>query len=141
MKLDLRIQGKFSIQQAIKIEQIAKSIRYSFTDFIQELSEPHKSNLDWWVEGPASRNTFSSPLFHYCCCLVLVQNFLDEKTHISLIIVDSRAFKQILKDVLHNYGESTPVIFQNELKKDLKTNLKILVLYQLIKCIVLSLEQ
>ena len=124
MKLDLRIQGKFSIQQATKIEQIAKSIRHSFTDFIRELSEPHKSNLDWWVEGPASRNTFSSPLFHYCCSLVLVQNYLDEKIYISEIIVDSRAFKQIVKDVLDNYGESTPVIFQNKRKKDLKTNLK-----------------
>ena len=65
--LDLRSECKFSPKDSVLYNQIAIAIRQKFIKFIKELSIPNKTSLDWWVEAPASKDSGSSFLFHYCC--------------------------------------------------------------------------
>jgi hypothetical protein len=76
--------------------RVADRVRGEFTDAVVAASLPHGDDLDWWVESPSSRNTFSSPLFHHCCCLALVAELWDQEEEIDLIRVDSSAMAAIL---------------------------------------------
>jgi glycosyltransferase involved in cell wall biosynthesis len=103
--LDLRFNGKLSP----KINQIFNRISYQnrseFNDMVTVLSQPHKDNLDWWAQGPASRNTFSSPFFHYYCSIVLILNLIEDKLFIPKeIIVDSSKLKAIITNILDDFG-------------------------------------
>ena len=80
--------------------QIAIDIRKPFTDLIESISKQHAKNIDWWVSSPASRNTLVSPLFHYCCCIALLQKLIQKKEPVPEIITDSKAFKRIIEDYL-----------------------------------------
>ena len=77
--LDLRWNGKLPENYGQIFNEIAYLIRKEFVELIEQLSSNMSNNLDWWVEGPASRNYFSSPLFHYCCSLVLLEKLEAEK--------------------------------------------------------------
>ena len=72
--LDLRWNGKLPENYGQIFNEIAYLIRKEFIELIEQLSSNMSNNLDWWVEGPASRNYFSSPLFHYCCSLIFIEN-------------------------------------------------------------------
>ena len=76
-KLDLRFEGKLDSETSLLFNTISNEKRSGFNNFIAELSEPNIGNVDWWLEGPASRNTLSSPLFHRYCCLFLVLNLIE----------------------------------------------------------------
>ena len=67
------------------------------------------NNLDWWIEGPASRNYFSSPLFHYCCSFVLLEKLATQKKIPKRVIVDSKAFCKILKTWINDNGYNLQV--------------------------------
>ena len=96
-------------KHAVLFNQIAGNIRKSFTDAIGVVSKGHSENIDWWVSSPASRNTFASPLFHYCCCLALLQELIRLHEPIDEIRTDSRAFKKILERYLASQGASVKV--------------------------------
>ena len=96
MIIDLRYKGELPVNIATIYNQIADSSRSSFNQMISEVSEPFKSNLDWWLEGPASRNTLVSPLFHYYISIKLIIELTKSNQNISEILVDSQAIKQIL---------------------------------------------
>ncbi|MCK4830474.1 hypothetical protein KA005_82920, partial [bacterium] len=46
----------------------------------------------------------TSPLFHYCCCIALLQELIRKKEPVSEIITDSRAFKKVIEDYLTGQG-------------------------------------
>ena len=100
MKLYFTADAKIDPEHSVLFNQVAINIRESFVDAVESLSRQNKDSIDWWVSSPASRNTFASPLFHYCCCLVLLQELIRRKEPVSKIITDSRAFKKILEDYL-----------------------------------------
>jgi hypothetical protein len=102
-KLDLRFEGKLDSETSLLFNTISNEKRSGFNNFIAELSEPNIDNVDWWLEGPASRNTLSSPLFHRYCCLFLVLNLIENnKFNYKAIIIDSEEFKQTLSQVLND---------------------------------------
>ena len=109
MKLDLTFNGKIDPQYARLFNQIAVNIQKPFTELINSVSRQHAKSIDWWVSSPASRNTFVSPLFHYCCCIALLQELIRKKEPVSGIITDSKAFKKILEDYLAGQGVSIKV--------------------------------
>lgn len=109
MKLDFTFQGKIDPKYARMFNQIAVNLHKPFTDLIDSISRQHAKSLDWWVSSPASRNTFVSPLFHYCCCIALLQELIGEKEPVSEIITDSRAFKKILREYLAGQGVNARV--------------------------------
>jgi hypothetical protein len=109
--LDLRFNGKLNREVNNLFNQISNKKRSSFNDVVSELSEPHINNIDWWVEGPASRNTYSSPFFHRYCCFFLVDSLIDSGGfRYGEIIVDSEEFAKLLKQLLSNKGQFKTVI-------------------------------
>ena len=95
--LDLRWHGKLPDNYGQVFDEIAYLIRKEFIELIEQVSSSMNNNLDWWIEGPASRNFFSSPLFHYCCSLVLLDKLASQKNLSRLILVDSKAFYALVK--------------------------------------------
>ena len=81
MKLDLRFNARMHTQFVEIFNNISFSNRNHFNDFIDFISRPLIDNIDWWVESPASRNTYASPLFHYFCCINLILNVFNEPTN------------------------------------------------------------
>jgi hypothetical protein len=110
MKLDLTFNGKIDPQCTRLFNQIAIDIRKPFIDIFGSISRQNEDSLDWWVSSPASRNTLASPLFHYCCCIALLQELIRANEHFTEIITDSRAFKKILEDYLAKQGVNARVI-------------------------------
>ncbi len=117
MQLDLRFNGELDKSIALIYNKIADNSRESFNKMISEIAKPFKHNLDWWFEGPASRNTLVSPLFHYYVSFNLVIQLVENEQYINDILVDSLAFSKILKKYLKT--EKKFVNVRNE--KDLKT--------------------
>ena len=109
MALYFTADAKIDPEYSVLFNRIAVDIRESFTDFIDSISKQHGKSLDWWVSSPASRNTFVSPLFHYCCCIALLQELIRKKEPVSEIIADSRAFKKIIVDYLAKQGVNARV--------------------------------
>ena len=103
--LDLRFNGKFDKDISLLFNQISNESRVSFNDIVSVLSELHINSIDWWVEGPASRNIGSSPFFHRYCCLFLVISLIDDgKFKYEEVIVDSKEFGDIIEQILADKG-------------------------------------
>ena len=107
--LDLRWHGKLPIDLGQTFDEIAYQIRRDFNLLIDQASLNLSNNLDWWIEGPASRNYFSSPLFHYCCSFVLLEKLATQKKIPKRVIVDSKAFCKILKTWINDNGYNLQV--------------------------------
>jgi len=139
--LDLRWNGDLPKDLGKDYDKIAYSIRPEFNFFIENISKSLSDNLDWWIEGPASRNIFSSPLFHYCCSLKLLEDLDFQKKIPKLILVDSKEFQRIINDWFYNRKikveiQQLPKINESNLKKyfgwilrPVKSSLKLLKLY------------
>jgi len=125
MKLYFTDDKKIDLEHSVLFNQIAIDIHKPFTDVIDSISRQNKESLDWWVSSPASRNTFTSPLFHYCCCIALLQELIKANEHFTDIITDSRAFKKIIKDYLGKQGVSARVtLAQLPVKQRLKERVR-----------------
>ncbi len=109
MKLYFTTDAKINSEHSVLFNQIAVDIRKPFTYLIESISKQHAKSIDWWVSSPASRNTIASPLFHYCCCLALLQKLIQKKESVSEIITDSRALKKIIEDYLTKQGINAKV--------------------------------
>ena len=95
--LDLRWHGKLPEKYGKTFDNIAYLIRNEFIDLIDQASSGLHDNLDWWIEGPASRNYFSSPLFHHCCSLALLEQLATQEELPKIVYVDSNAFYDVLQ--------------------------------------------
>ena len=123
--LDLCFHGTLDPEISDILQKISYSLRSEFNDFIAEISDPNKNNLDWWVQGPASRNTYSSPLFHYYTTLHLLSHLgKDNNLLFKEIIVDSPAFKEIVNVLLIDIGaKECKVSSKNRFRGTIKNNL------------------
>jgi hypothetical protein len=120
--LDITFHGKLSSNISFKLNKIATEKRDEFNEFISIISRPNIDNLDWWVEGPASRNTYSSPLFHYFCVFYLLKKIIDtNKFNYVEIILDSSSFAKVVEDLLI---KSEIFNCKVKVKKSLPTSLK-----------------
>ena len=95
--LDIRFNGKLNSDISLLFNKISHEKRADFNEFVTSISKPNINNLDWWVQGPASRNTYGSPLFHYYCVLFLIHHLIQEKRFLfEGVIVNSLSFKVIV---------------------------------------------
>jgi len=102
--LDLRFKGKLNQNVSVVFNQVSLGQRQAFTDLISKISLPHKDNLDWWVQGPASRNTFASPLFHNYCLLFLIHHLIKEGDFsYKKLLVDSELLREIIEKILSSH--------------------------------------
>jgi len=109
MKLYFTADTKIDPEHSTLFNRVAVEIRDSFVDAVESISRQHTKSINWWVSSPASRNTLASPFFHYCCCLTLLQELIREKEPVNEIIIDSKAFKQIIEDYLAKQGVNARV--------------------------------
>jgi len=137
--LDLKINGNLKAEYLSLYNKIANDIRPNYTSLVEDISEGYHYNLDWWVSTPVSRNTYSSPLFHYCCSLVLLQELLKNNEPISIIITDSKALKSILKSYFRQQNYPIRVHLSLTLKHRIKKQLA--PIYNILKTPVLHILQ
>jgi hypothetical protein len=124
--LDFRFNGKLNSEISYLFNKISNENRANFNEFVALISRPHTFNLDWWTEGPASRNTYSSPLFHYYCVLNLIIH-LDKEFFFTFneIIVDSPPFVLITEQLLNNLNiENCKVSLEKNFKASIKKYFK-----------------
>lgn len=124
MKIYFTADAKIDPQYSLLFNQIAIEIRKNFTDVIESISAQHAESITWWVSSPASRNTFASPFFHYCCCLVLLERLLRANVPVDEIVTDSKAFRKIIETYLVRQDVHCKVVLA---KKSAKQFLKALV--------------
>lgn len=99
--LDLRFHGSLPSSLCAEFEEVAYSCRGPFNDMVMRLSAPNMSNLDWWVQGPASRNTFASPFFHNFCSLNFVRHLVAQRRfNFGIVMVDSPGAKKAIESIL-----------------------------------------
>ena len=105
--LDFRFKGSFDPEIAVIFNQISYDFRSNFNEIVSTLSRPFIGDLDWWVEGPASRNTFASPLYHNLCCLLLVEYLIKNKMFCySQVLVNNSAVQKILIQLFKDFDIS-----------------------------------
>ena len=124
--LDIRFHGKLTSDVSLQFNKIANEKRSDFNDFIAEISRPHIENLDWWVEGPASRNTYSSSLFHNFCAMHLLNHLIQDKCFsYDIVIVDSPHLAFAIESLLRKLSiKQCKVICKNSFKDNLKRYVK-----------------
>ena len=106
-ELDFRFKGSFEPEIAVIFNQISYDFRSNFNEIVSTLSRPFIGDLDWWVEGPASRNTLASPLYHNLCCLLLVDYLIKNKMFCySKVLVDNSALQIILIQLFKDFDIS-----------------------------------
>jgi hypothetical protein len=114
--LDLRFDGKLPAEISSLFNTISYELRPKFNEIVTEISTQLKKNLDWWVQGPASRNTFNSPFFHYYCLLHLISKLIErDEFPFSRALVDSAEFKSIVQSMLTDSGVSGCSVQYNKL--------------------------
>ena len=124
--LDIRFNGKLNSGISSLFNKISYEKRSDFNEFIALISRPNIKNLDWWVEGPASRNTYSSPLFHYYCSFFLLTHLIEHKNFsFDEILIDSSFFAVIVEELFTNLNiKNCKVNLESSFKGNLKRYLK-----------------
>ena len=103
MIIDLRFGKGIDPLITPYFDEISYANRSTFNEFIGSFSSELIQNLDWWADNPSSRNTYASPLFHYFCCIHLIEKLSRENIiGIQKIIVDSLVLKGLLKEICKN---------------------------------------
>ena len=99
--LDLRFNGRLSRELSTVFNRLSHSLRRPFNELVTCISAPHGDSIDWWVQGPASRNTLASPFFHYFCALHLVGYLINQGGFpFDEVRVDSRVLKRLVRKQL-----------------------------------------
>lgn len=93
--LDLSWGAKLPIAVARDYDRVCEQCRSEFVSFIDSLSESFEGNIDWWVEGPASRNHLLSPLFHNFVSLRLLVQYIEAGFTLGTVVVDSARMRSI----------------------------------------------
>lgn len=77
--IDFSRGGRLDPVHLRRLNEIADSSRAEFNRTIEMLGHGHEGDVDWWVSELASRNTYSTPLFTWCCQLKLVSCLIDDQ--------------------------------------------------------------
>ena len=106
--------------------QVSYDLRSQFNDLISEISEPNKKSINWWVQGPPSRNTYACPFYHYFCCIHFAHRLMvDGNYEFEKIIVDTKEMKKVIKKIIDKHSlmdcrVQVVTKFRKQIKKFLK---------------------
>lgn len=107
--------------------QKKKILRKTYNNWIEKISKPFSSDIDWWVNVIGERNNLNSDLFHYFCILETLNELKKKKIKIKTIKVNSAHLKKI---ILKKNFLVRNIITEKLIKKDFLMILKI-ILYQI----------
>lgn len=114
MVFDFSFPANIPREYVALYNQIAADSIEDFHRLVYTLSLSHGQSIDWWVEGPSSRNTYASPLYHYCCCIKMLEKLCMLGENIEEIRVDSARMKSIVKQYGKKCGLTIPVIMTRQ---------------------------
>ena len=100
MELDFCFKGEIPPKYLSVFNKIAYEVQSPYTQLIESVSQKHRNNLDWWISCPAGRHTLSSPLFLLLLLFHFASRIDTKKESVSIIVVDSKAFKKTLERYL-----------------------------------------
>ena len=113
--LDLRFKGGINSEASELFNQIANNNIELFNELISKISNENLDNFNWWIKSPASRNTYSSPLFYRLTCLKLVNELLDKNKFVySKILVDSFEFSALIKKLLSEKNQQKTIVHNTQ---------------------------
>jgi len=126
VKLDLRPDAILDEEISLLFDEVASSCRKKYNDLITSASNPILSDIDWWCENTSSRDTFSSPLFHYVCSIELYKNILEKGLYMPRkVIVDSRELSRILELINDEYPlNNIEIIYKKNTLMKIKSLMK-----------------
>jgi hypothetical protein len=95
---DIKEHDKFggNIFCAKRFATVVAALRKSYSGFIDEINKVNGQAIDWWVSGPASRNTFQSDSFLNLAYFEYAKEVLEDK-QLGLIVCESLGLKECLK--------------------------------------------
>ncbi len=108
-KLDLRKDGKLSIENAKKITLIQNEVRREYNDFVESLVSDNKVVDLQWLMQITCRNTYVSWIYDSMCRLALLECLLQEGRKISCVYIDRPSLKTPVAQLLERYKSETQV--------------------------------
>ena len=109
IELDLRKDGKLSIENAKKITTIQQGIQQEYTDFIGNLITANKVKDLQWLMQITCRNTYISKIYDYMCRLSLLESLLKDGENISCVYIDRPTIKYPVIELLERYNSKTKI--------------------------------
>lgn len=80
--IEQRLERHFRYIDISKLQdEVARDIRLEHVQWIDALNRCYGKNLEWWFASIASRDTYNSNLFQYCCYLEILERLWKDKTH------------------------------------------------------------
>ena len=124
--LDLRFKGRMDPELNSLFNQVSYNLRSQFNALVSEISDPHKNNIDWWVQDLPSRNTYACPFYHYFCCIHFAHNLMvDGNYEFEKIIVDTKEMKKVIKKIIDKHNlNNCQIQVNNNIRKKIKKNFK-----------------
>jgi hypothetical protein len=108
-KLDLRKDGKLSVENAKIITAIQQGVQQEYTDFIGNLIKANKVEDLQWLMQVTCRNTYISKIYDLMCRLSLLECLLKDGKNISCIYIDSPAIEYPVIELLERYNSKTKI--------------------------------
>jgi len=108
VNIDLSKTGRIGADHARRFDAVAGQARYFYNDLVSDLAKGHENDLDWWVSGIASRNTYVCSLFQEFCQVLFVKELLCNE-EIKGVVVESRAVKKCLVSICKKKGREIPI--------------------------------
>jgi len=110
MELDLRKNGKMTIDQAKEITENEPEVRKEYTNYIGELAKANKiSDLKWLLQVTC-RNTHLSLIHDRFCRLRLLDRVLKRGDVLAKVFVDSSGFGRVCERAIEKHNSKAEVI-------------------------------
>jgi len=110
VKLDLRRNGRLTIEQAIEITSLESRVRKEFNDYIAKLAELNNVDELGWLLQVTCRNTNLSSVHDNFCRLALLENILDRGESLTIVYVDSKHLKLTCERIIRQYHSTANVM-------------------------------
>jgi len=121
MKIDLRKEGRLTVDQSRKINEIEPQVRYEFDQYIGKLASENSLNgIDWFLETTC-RNTFASDLHNRFCQIALISELIESGEGIDEILLDDKCMKSAVSGFLENNDLKTKITQQGRSSRIIKS--------------------
>ena len=105
-RIDFTPEGERTGQIGKRYDDIAREIRQDYAVFIASVAGQMDSPLDWWLDGPATRNPIFSDLYHEVVCLLLLEQLSKEGKPPETVVVSHGAFAEAVRAVTSRHGHT-----------------------------------
>ena len=109
MILDLSVQGKLSIEDAILIDKMAPKVQKEYNKFIGQVIRENKLDGLHLLISVCSRDPSRSLILPFLCKVLLLKEKLKQGKKITSIIVENRLMLKVVYSILDQLDQKIPV--------------------------------